>query len=151
MIFAFMLITVGHFFEKKAEFHVVGVFQAHMCITLQAIKSVMMSRTHPRPMCLILLYLSHEYSLQLFDDVVLWKWGGGGEGKTGCGGNLSLMFCTSPSAELRWHHSSTLWQLASPSAHNASSWGILWGGGATEPWNHAGIHYHQRSALSSLW
>lgn len=133
--------------EKKAKFHVVGVFQAHMCIALQAIKSVMMSRTHPRPMCLILLYLSQEYSLCLFD----WRFfGSEGEKKTGCAGNLSFMFCTSPTTELRRHHGPTLWRLASPSAHNASSWRILWGGGATEPWNDAGIHYHQRSAVSSV-
>lgn len=129
--------------EEKAAFHVAGVFQAHM----HRLLNVLWCRGPTQDPCVSFCYISPKNTLCI-SLMSFFGWGGGRQEKTDCGGNLSFMFCTFPSAELRRLHSPTLWRLASPSAHNTSSWGILWGGGATEPWNDARIHHHQRSAAS---
>lgn len=56
--------------------------------------------------------------------------------------------CVSPSAELCRLPSPALSWLSSPTAHNTSSWGVLWGGSAPESWQDARVHHHTRSAAS---
>lgn len=151
MIFVFMLITVGHFWRKRLNSMLWG-FSKHTCASLCRLLKVLWCPGPTQDPCVSFCYISPMNTL--CSSLMMSFFGSEGvvgKGKQAVEEIWAFMFCTTPSAELRWHHSSTLWQLASPSAHNASSWGILWGGGATEPWNHAGIHYHQRSALSSLW
>lgn len=54
--------------------------------------------------------------------------------------------CVSPSAELCRLPSPTLSWLSSPAAHNASSWGLLRGGCAPQPWKDAWVHNYTRLA-----
>lgn len=82
---------------------------------------------------------SHRWTLYPLDNVVR---------NPGCGGNVRVVFFVSPSEELCRFISRTLSWLSSPSAHNTSPWGVLWGGSAPESWQAARVHHHTRSAAS---
>lgn len=133
---------------KKAAFHVVGDFQAHMCIALQAIKCVMMSRPTQDP-CVSFRYTSPKNTLCI---PLMMSFSGRvgvvGKRKQTVQEIWALCFVRLPSAKLHRIRSPTLRRFAPSPAHNTSSRGILWGGGASEPWNYAGIHHHQRSVAS---
>lgn len=49
--------------EKKAEFHAVGVFQAHMCIALQAVKMLWCPGPTQDPRCVSFCYISPKNTL----------------------------------------------------------------------------------------